>query len=254
VTPIEPGQPLDCASARRLIDAFLLDELPADAGHALRGHLGGCVACTTELGGSTRLIQLLGSLPVAAPAPDLDQRVILAALADRRRRHEHRSWLSDLRVQVVRGAMRTTGTLILTVVTVAMLGGAFVFAAAQLFPGLPMFPRVATIATQVTPTPEQTSAPTTAPRTVSPTAPVVVVTPAPTPAPTPEPAATPTPTPSPTPVATPAPTPEPTASPTPTPQPTPTSTGKPRRTPPPSASPSPSDTAAPSAAPLTTLP
>jgi len=255
VTPNDPGQPLDCASARRLIDAFLLDELPAGSGATLRRHLVGCAACTTELGGVTRLIALLGSLPAPAPAPDLDQRVILAALADHRRRHEHRSWLADLRTQVLRGAMRTTGTLVLTIVTVALLGAAFVFAASQLVAQLPVFTGGATIAPEVTPTPAQTVAPTTSPRPASPTPGIVVVTPGPTQAPPPEPTqvATPTPsptevatpTPSPTEVATPEPTPEPSASPAPTPQHTPTPTEKPRRTPPPQASPSPSPTPSP---------
>lgn len=245
VTPNDSGQPLDCASARRLIDAFLLDELPAGSGAGLRRHLAGCAACTTELGGATRLIALLGSLPAPAPAPDLDQRVILAALADHRRRHEHRSWLADLRTQVLRGAMRTTGTLVLTIVTVALLGAAFVFAASQLVGQLPVFTGGATIAPEVTPTPAQTVAPTTSPRPASPTPGIVVVTPGPTQAPPPEPTQVATPSPSPTEVATPTPAPEPTASPAPTPEPTPTPTEKPRRTPPPQASPSPSPTPSP---------
>lgn len=252
-----PEPELDCVAARRLIDAYLLDELAEADGRRLAGHLRDCPACSAELGGSTRLIGLLAALPTPAPAPDLDERVILAAIADRRRRHAHRSWLADLRVQVLRGAMRTTGTLVVTVVTVALLGGAFVFAASQFVAQLPAFTSRATIAPEVTPTlaptPEQTAVPTATPRPGTPTPAGVVATPrteptpAPTPEPTPAPSPTPAPTPAPTQAATPEPTPEPTASPEPTPTPVPTE--KPRRTPPPSASPSPSDSAAPSATP-----
>lgn len=245
--PTDPGKPLDCASAQHLIDAFLLDELAAGSGAALRAHLAGCVACTTELGGATRLIQLLADLPAPMPAPDLDERIILAAIADRQRRHERRSWLNDLPALVLRGAMRTTGTLVATVVSVALLGAAFVFAAGSLLTQAPQLGLGgATVAPEVTPTftptPVLTVAPTASPQaTPAPT--VVSVTPAPTPAPAAT--ATPAPTPAPTPAATPAPTPAPTAPA----EPTPTPTEKPKRTPPPSASPSPSDSAAPSPAP-----
>ena len=247
MTTNRTGQPLDCTDARQLIDAFLLDELPAASAQALREHLAGCAACTTELGGATRLIQLLGALPTPAPAPDLDERVLLAALADRQRRHEQRSWLSDLWVQVFRGAMRTTGTLIATIVVVTMLGGAFVFAASRFVSVVwTPPPRVAVVPTTATPAPTVVPNPTPSPRNATPT-PVVSAptstsgpTQAPTAAPTVSPTPSLTPTPTPTSTATVTPTPEPTASPTPTPTPTPSPTEKPRRTPPPSASPSPS--------------
>ncbi len=133
------GHALDCARARDLIDAFLLDELePADAAR-LAAHVKGCPACAAEIGGSTRVLGLLGTLSTPRPLPDLDERILVAAFEDRRRRHEHRSWLSDLRTQVIRGAMRTTGTLIVTIMTVALLGGAFVFAASQVVAQLPPF-------------------------------------------------------------------------------------------------------------------
>lgn len=245
--PTDPGRPLDCASAQRLIEAFLLDELAAGSGAALRAHLAGCVACTTELGGASRLIQLLADLPAPMPAPDLEERIILAAIADRQRRRERRSWLNDLPALVLRGAMRTTGTLVATVVSVALLGAAFVFAAGSLLTQTPQLGSAgATVAPEVTPTfsptPALTVAPTVAPQaTPAPTA--VSITPAPTPAPVPT--ATPAPTPAPTPVVTPAPTAAPTASA----EPTPTPTEEPKRTRPPSASPSPSDSAAPTPAP-----
>lgn len=248
--PTEPGKPLDCASAQRLIEAFLLDELGAGSGAALRAHLAGCVACTTELGGATRLIQLLADLPAPLPAPDLDERIILAAIADRQRRHERRSWLNALPALVLRGAMRTTGTLVATVVSVALLGAAFVFAAGSLLTQVPQLGSgPASVAPEmtptITPTPVLTVAPTVAPQVTKAPA-VAPVTPAPTPAPVVTVApATPAPTPAPTPAITPEPTPAPTASA----EPTPIPTEKPKRTPVPSASPSPSDSAAPSPAP-----
>ena len=243
MTTNRTGQPLDCTDARLLIDAFLLDELPDGSAQTLREHLAGCAACTAELGGATRLIQLLGALPTPAPAPDFDQRVLLAALADRQRRYERRSWLSDLWVQIFRGAMRTTGTLVATIAVVTILGGALVFAASR-FVVSTWTPHVAEVLRTTTPAPTTAPLATPSPQNPTPT-PVVSVaaqtagpTQAPTAAPTTKP--TPTPTPAPTPTATVTPTPEPTASPTPTPTPTPSPTEKPRRTPPPSASPSPS--------------
>ncbi len=256
MTRFPDGDPIDCAAARPLLDAYLLDGLGEADGRRLAGHLRTCAACAAELGGATRVIGLLAALPAPDPTPDLDERIILAAIADRRRRHEHRSWLADLPVLIFRGAARTTGTLVVTIVTIALLGGAFVFAAANFFSytALDFTPR-ATVTPEVTPTlaptPEQTAVPTAPPTPGTPTPVVIVVTPAPTPEPTVEP--TPQPTPSPTQVATPEPTPEPTASPEPTPSPTPIPTEKPRRTPPPSVSPSPSSSAAPTAEP-TTLP
>ncbi len=260
-------EPLEHAAARRLIDAFLVDELDARDAARLAAHVEGCAACAAEIGGATRLFALLGALPTPPPAPDLDERVILAALRDRDRRHEHRSWLANLRTQVFRGAVRTTGTLVVTIVTVAVLGGAFVLAAGlitqvALGPG----PR-ATVRPEMTPTPaptlEITVAPTTPPPAVtSKPTPAPTETPAvtapPTPAPTPAPTATPEPTgtpePSPTSTVEPTPSPSATAEPTPTPSPTPVPTEKPRRTPPPSASPSPALSQAPNEAPPTTSP
>ncbi len=266
VTNPHVGPALDCARARQLIDLFLLDDLLAADATRLAAHVKTCAACSAEIGGSTRVLGLLGSLPVPRPTPDLDERILLAALDDRSRRHTQRSWLSDLRTQVLRGAMRTTGTLIVTILSVALLGGAFVFAASQVVQNLPVFtgPR-ATIPPVATPTPSvpaaQTAEPSTTatprPTPVESVAPAPAITPAPTappppavsPAPsatpsaTPEPSPTPTPTPTPTPSpsaepsATPSATAEPTPSPTPTPEPTPTDK---RRTPPPSAEPTPS--------------
>ena len=243
MTTNRTGQPLDCTGACQLIDAFLLDELPEGSAQTLREHLAGCAACTTELGSATRLIQLLGALPTPAPAPDFDERVLLAALTDRQRRREQRSWLSDLWVQVFRGAMRTTGTLIATIVVVTMLGGAFVFAASRFVSNV-WTPSARVAVVQATATPAATAAPVATPSARNPTPAPVVSAPTPTAgstqAPTAASAVSPTPTPAPTPTATVTPTPEPTASPTPTPTPTPSPTEKPRRTPPPSASPSPS--------------
>lgn len=248
------GHALDCARARTLIDAFLLDELgPADAAR-LAAHVKGCASCTAEIGSSTRVLGLLGSLPVPRPTIDLDERILLAALHDRERRHAQRFWLSDLRTQVLRGAMRTTGTLIVTILSVALLGGAFVFAASQFV--VPVitanFPR-ATIAPVATPTTSVPAAQTAEPSTIATSRPSPAISPSPepvvTPAPTltaepsvsiePSPSATPEPTPTPTPEPTAEPTPSATAEPTPTPEPTPAPTEKPRRTPPPSASPTP---------------
>jgi len=257
-------EPLEHAQARRLIDAFLVDELGEPDAARLAAHVKGCPICAAELGGTTRLLALLGSLPTPPPAPDLDERILSAALRDRDRRHEHRSWLADLRTQIFRGAVRTTGTLVVTVVTVAVLGGALVLAAGYIGEvALAPAPRATvqpdmtpTLApTLVSPTMRATPSPaTTAEPTPAPTPPVTAE-PAPTPAPTPgmtaEPTPAPTPTETPTPTITPAPTPSPsaTAEPTPTPSPTPVPTEKPRRTPPPTASPSPTPTPAPTEAP-----
>jgi hypothetical protein len=258
VTNPQGDQALDCTRARDLIDAFLLDELePADA-IRLAAHVKGCAACAAEIGGSTRVIGLLGALPTPRPTPDLDERILLAAFEDRRRRHEHRSWLSDLRTQVIRGAMRTTGTLIVTIMTVALLGGAFVFAASQVVQQLPVFQPVARAT--LTPVPTSTLTPVTAAPTAAPATPTATPgptkgpsatptaeptanpTPSPTPSATPEVSASPSPTaePTPSPTSTVEPSPTPTAEATPTPTPSASPTDKPRRTPPPSVEPSPS--------------
>ena len=243
------GQPIDHVAARRLIDAYLVDELAEADAARLADHLRGCPACAAELGGSTRLIGLMAGLRAPAPTADLDERIILSAIADRRTRHERHSWIADLRVQILRGAMRTTGTLVATVVMVALLSVSFAFAAANIGPkivsfAVQPFQPPATVTPTVTPTHVPTVTPTEpvatdTPGQPTPTArpatpkPTVATTPAPTPEPTPEA----TPTPSPTPEATPEPTPtssvEPTASPTPTdtPTPSPTPTEKPKRTP-----------------------
>jgi hypothetical protein len=270
-------EPLEHAHARRLIDAYLADELaPLDAAR-LAAHVEACPACQAEMGGATRLLALLGSLPVPPATPDVDERIILAAIRDRDRRHEHRSWLSTLPTAIFRGAVRTTGTLVLAIVTVAFMGGAFVLAAGFITQvALGPDPR-ATLPPDMTPTPAPTLVQTAVPQTSHPVvttqpteAPTPEPTPEPTAAPTVAPTATPEPTVEPTPVetATPEPTAEPTteptaeptpspsatAEPTPEPSPTPVPTEKPRRTPPPSASPSPTPTPAPSASPSPTLP
>src|SRR6185503_18438655 len=119
-------------AARRLIDAYLLDELDEVGSRELAEHVRGCPECAAELGGTTRLLELLRTLPEPAPSPDFDTRILAAVLADRQRREESRSWLANLPRQVLRGAMRTTGTVVVTVVTVALIGGAFVFAASAI--------------------------------------------------------------------------------------------------------------------------
>ena len=251
---MSPRGPLDHADARRLIDAFLVDDLLAQEAARLAAHVKECPACAAEIGGTTRLLALLGSLPTPPPAPDLDERIYAAAVADRARRHDHRSWLANLKTQVFRGAIRTTSTLMVAVVTAALLGGAAVLAAAYFTQSAP--PHV-TVAPDMTPTPAPTMIRSTAPAE---TPPAVVATPAPTAKPVATPAPTPVPTASPaataTPTATPAPSPSATAepSPTPTPSPTPSPTEKPRRTPPPSASPSPTPTPTPTVAPSSTSP
>ena len=249
MTNPQGGHALDCAHARELIDLFLVDDLLAVDAARLAAHVKGCPACAAEMGGSTRVLSLLGSLPVPRPTPDLDERILMAAIDDRARRREHRSWLSDLATQVFRGAMRTTGTLIVTIVTVALLGGAFVFAASQFV--VPVFNGTferASMSPVATPTPSVPAAQTAEPSTNAtarpssvvsatpeptassqPTAtasPSVSVEPSPTPSPTPELSASPSVEPTPTPTA------EPTPTPTPTPEPSPTDK---RRTPPPSA-------------------
>jgi anti-sigma factor RsiW len=256
VTKPQVGHALDCTRARALIDAFLLDELAATDAARLAAHVKGCAACTAEIGSSTRVLGLLGSLPVPRPSADLDERIFLAAIDDRAQRRDQRSWLSDLRSQVIRGAMRTTGTLIVTIMSVALLGGAFVFAASQVVSNFPVFiagPR-ATLPPVSTPTPSVPAAQTAEPSTnatsrPSPAASATsepVITPDPTvsvePSPSAEPSASPTPEPSPTPTPSAEPSPTATAEPTPSPTPTPipSPTEKPRRTPPPSADPTPS--------------
>ena len=159
------GPALDCTRARALIDAFLLDELGSADAARLAAHVKGCAACAAEIGSSTRVLGLLGSLPVQRPMPDLDERILMAALDDRARRHAHRSWLSDLRTQVIRGAMRTTGTLLVTILSVALLGGAFVFAASQVVAQLPVFTQRATLPPVATPTTSVPAAQTAEPST-----------------------------------------------------------------------------------------
>ena len=266
-------EPLEHAHARRLIDAYLADELaPLDAAR-LAAHVEACPSCQAELGGATRLLALLGSLPVPPETPDVDERILLAAIRDRDRRHEQRSWLATLPTAIFRGAVRTTGTLVVAIVTVAFLGGAFVLAAGYITQVAFAPDTRGTLAPDMTPTPAPTLVQTAAPPTSHPvvsTQPTEAPTPEqtlePTPAPTVAPTATPEPTSEPTPVvsATPEPTPEPSATPEPSPSataeptlepsPTPVPTEKPRRTPPPSASPSPTPTPAPSATPSPTLP
>ncbi len=182
--PIDSGAPVDCASAHRLIDAYLLGALEGASATALRMHVADCAACSVELRGFIGLIELVAALPAPAASLDLDERLILAAIADRRRRHEHRSWLRDLPRLVFRGAMRTTGTLLVTLATVALLGSALVFAAGNFFAGTALIHTPsATVAPEVTPTlaptPQQTAVPTIAP--VETTGPVAVsATPGPT--------------------------------------------------------------------------
>ena len=255
-TPTVRG-PLDHAAARRLIDSFLVDDLLAQDAARLAAHVKECPACAAEIGGTTRLLALLGSLPTPPPTPDLDERIYAAAIADRARRHDHRSWLANLRTQVFRGAVRTTGTLMVAIVTVAFLGSAFVLAAAFFTQPTPTPTPHGTVAPDMTPTPAPTKVEPTAPAE---TPPAVVATPAPTakpvvtPEPTPAPSASPTPSPEPS--ATPAPSPSASAepSPSPSPSPAPSPTEKPRRTPPPSVAPSPTPTPAPSEAPSPTSP
>jgi anti-sigma factor RsiW len=259
-------EPLDHAAARGLIDAFLVDDLLEADASRLAAHVKGCPACAAEIGGTTRLLALLGSLPTPPPAPDLDERIYAAAIADRVRRHDHRSWLQDLQTQVFRGAVRTTGTLMVAIVTVGLLGGAAVLAAALLTQPAPAPSARATVGTDMTRTPAPTMVQpiVSAVPSVKETPPAVVV----TPASTAKPVATPKPSPgesaSPAvssqpsvaePSSTPAPSPSATAEPSPTPTPSPTpSPTKPRRTPPPSASPSPTPTPAPTLAPSPSLP
>ncbi|MBI2763982.1 MAG: hypothetical protein HYX54_09610 [Chloroflexi bacterium] len=247
---METREPLDCAGARPLIDAYLLDGLAHGGRRLLAGHLRDCTACSAELGSISRLLGLLATLPQPSPVSDLDERIILAAIAARHRRHDHRSWLSDLSTQIVRGAVRTTGTLFVTIATVALLGGVIVLAATGFIVQTVQAPPFSgTVQPDVTPTPVptagSTAAPTAPPEAVSPEPSVVIVTPVVTPAPmiAPTPLETPVVTPEPTPV------PVATAEPTPQPTPTPTPTEKPRRTPPPPASPSPSSSVAPVEAP-----
>jgi anti-sigma factor RsiW len=255
-------EPLDHAAARCLIDAFLVDDLLEADASRLAAHVKGCPACAAEIGGTTRLLALLGSLPTSPPAPDLDERIYAAAIADRARRHDHRSWLQDLQTQVFRGAVRTTGTLMVAIVTVGLLGGAAVLAAALLTQPAPAPSSRATVGTDMTPTPAPTMVQPTvsAAPSVKETPPAVVATPAPTAKPVatakPSPSPSASPAASPSPSATPSPSPSASAepSPTPTPSPSPSPTEKPRRTPPPSASPSPTPTPAPTLAPSQTLP
>lgn len=253
---------MTCDRARHLIDRYAVDELSAADARALAAHVRTCVPCAAEMAGVTRLIGILTALPEVQATPDLDERILLAAFADRDARHAKRTLWADLRFQLVRGTARTTGTLVATVVAVALLGATFVFAASSFF-RLPF-----TGSGTIPPVPTQTAAPAdtgvpspsltvtvapveTAQPTTEPTAKPVVTEP---PARTEEPTATPTlePTPAITPAPTPAPTAEPTPQPTATEQPSPTvspsesptpepsATEKPRRTQPPSPTPTPS--------------
>jgi hypothetical protein len=252
---------MTCERARALIDGFVQDELSADDARALADHLRGCAACTAEMASASRLIELLTSLPNVPPTPDFDERVLLASLEDRRRRHEHRNWLADLWTQILRGTVRTTGTFMATVLVVAIIAVGGVWAASNLVPG---FAQQVGLVPQ--PTPRHvaitlaTSSPTATPAAKVSTAPHVVMitpkaaatpTPHPTQRPTPAPTPTLTPAPSPTPTATPAPTgivagptstPKPSPSASPTPTPAPSLTPMPRRCPPGAACSSPSPT------------
>ena len=274
---------ITCARARALVDAFLVDELLPGDSRALSGHLRGCAACSAQLGGATRLMEVLGGLPDVEPTADFDARVIAAALADRERRHAGRIPLAVLFRKALHGAVRTTGTLVITILTMVVLGGALVVGATTLFGGIPLVVQIgggdtippvatptlapATLQPTVTMTEPPTAAPTPVvtptalPESPRPTAPPTpAVTPAPTPPPTPTAAPTPAPTPAPTAVPTrppateePTPVPTPSAEPSPTPVPTPVAspTPKPRRTPtpPPTPMPTPAPTEAPSTTP-----
>ena len=238
---------MTCEHARALIDGFVLDELSPAQARTLADHVRGCVACTAELAGASFLIELLATLPEVAPsAPDFDARVLAAAFAERDARHAQRGWLGDLRAQILRGTLRTTGTFVATVLLVAVLAVGGVWAASSLFLGTP---QSAGLVHDATPRPTVT-APTVAPTVPASgvqTSPTVAPTPSPrvivvtvTPSPTPRASASATPRPSPTIAPTPGATPTASASPTPTSMLTPAPTPEPtfgRRTPPPSPSP-----------------
>ena len=265
--------------ARQLIDAYLLDDLDEAGAGLLAAHVRDCPGCAAELGGSTRLLELLRTMPEPAAMVDLDERIIMAALADRALRVARPPLAAGLMRQIFRGAMRTTGTVVLTIVSLALIGGAFVFAASQFISPPPQEAARATLPVVASPTAlpiESTQGavpagtPTGEPRTQAPT--VVPATPTDSPTSTPESVLTPAPTPvptlvptlEPTPLATPVvtvatETPGPTASPEPTASPVataPPATETPRPTPQPTptatASPSPSPTAAPSDTPTPT--
>jgi anti-sigma factor RsiW len=262
---------MTCDRARHLIDRYAVDELSAADARALAAHVRTCVPCAAEMAGVTRLVGILSALPDVQPTPDLDERILLAAFADRDARHAKRTLWADLRLQLLRGTFRTTGTLVATVLAVALLGATFVFAASTFFklpftgsgtippvptqtaapadtgvPG-PSSPTVTVAPVEtVQPTAEPTAVPATQPAATRPPASTEEPTPPPTPEPTPviTPAPTPEPTPEPTIAPTPEPTvtapPSPTASPAESPTPEPSPTEKPRRTPPPSPTPTPS--------------
>ena len=61
------GTPLDCASARVLIDAYLLGALEPASRAALRVHLAGCAECSLELRGFTSLVELMATMPSPSP-------------------------------------------------------------------------------------------------------------------------------------------------------------------------------------------
>jgi hypothetical protein len=233
---------MSCERARSLIDRYVLDDVPVVERGLLREHLADCQACTAEFAAFSWLLDELAALPDVMPSSRLDARIYEAAIADRRvRSAEH--GLPALWHQIWRGAMRTTGTLVLTVVVVALLSAAFVQAASGLFNGplesVGLVPRATSTpvaAVRATPTPRPTPlaarptpAPTAAP-TPTPRVIILIVTPSPsaTPRPTASPSATPTATPAPTsqvvaptstptPASTASPSPRPTASPSPTP-------------------------------------
>lgn len=272
--------------ARQLIDAYLLDDLDEAGAQQLAEHVRDCPGCAAELGGSTRLLELLRTMPQPAPSADIDERIIAAAIADRAIRVAQVPIAAGLMRQIFRGAMRTTGTVVLTIVSVALIGGAFVFAASQFISPPPHEAARATLPVVASPTAPPTESthsvvpdgtPTGEPRTPAPTVvpgtpttgstlgptntPEPVLTSAPTPVPTSAPtivvAAQPTPRPTTSPEPTvsvePTASPEPTAAPTNTPAP-PTETPRPTPQPTPSATaaPAPTPTAAPSATPSPT--
>ena len=232
---------MTCEHARALIDRFVLDELSPAQARTLADHVRGCVACTAELAGASRLIELLATLPEVAPSPEFEARIFAAVVADRQRRHAHRSWLGDLRAQILRGTLRTTGTFAATVALVALLAVGGVWAASNLFMG-PLLsagvlhdgtPRPTLATPTGTPTGPAAAVPLTPAPAPTVTPRVIVITVTPSPAPSERPTLRPSTQPTPAPVVLAAPTASPSAAPvasagsSPTPSPTP----KCRRTP-----------------------
>ena len=84
-----PGPPVDCDRARAALQAQLDGEVPPDA-PAIEQHRAACPACRAWFEAARRMQEALRSRPLSLPPPGLTDRILQAALADRRSRQRLR--------------------------------------------------------------------------------------------------------------------------------------------------------------------